>query len=507
MLQRALQIVRARSSGSSSPSPHGRLLAVGANLIAPVALARLLGEASFLAYLMRFAIGLGIVFAIRAVSHLVLWNWRLYRGATIAPERRRAARMGMAAEAFVAVYWLAVGWALQAAEPTIYSPAEIPLTLIFLVSLAVIGPLSIGLAGTRAEKAGLSPTTDVFRGSPAANAVKDAANYLARLPPLRALRDWLRGRLPAGKGSGVALFLVAGLLIVCAEGTYAVYTYRLERMVERRAIEIARGGASAEAGNVDPPTPNPEPGTDGGEENGDGEGCQEGESPGEPAPRTRARALYALWYGDERVEGEGSAVAGCPQPAEQEPGRPQVWVVRGVCEGRLEGLGVAAEQGASMLLQQAAEIAYQQVQEGILLSASARVARAEGDLYLLQTVRGTYALTRAHRSAGSTDDPAGLEHCGEYSSENVPYSTIPPGLIGIWTQISSYGWTWPVEDASASDGDRRFAFLAYPSGELVARAGCVDDLSCTGTFRGQELPLGATTVSMGTIMALAPPPP
>jgi hypothetical protein len=510
MLRRALPLNRVRRVLAVSDKGGRRVpLLLAAAVVPSAIMAPLVGDADYFGSLLYVAYLSGVVFLFRNLIHWPRWSLALHRQLTtehkqVDPRAVRRLAVCMALELLLAFYWVLAAGFLQSPEllAITTTPIEVPLALWFLVSLVLLAWLPAGLASEAAQDLGLSSTTEAIRGSRLGPVMKRASGPFTELCLYREIGEWFGPKLPDRRASGVAFGLIAVILLMALEGAAAFVGIRGTGAFNEHVLN--RGQAAAV-----PPRHEPGPVGDGLDplraEPAPVPACS-GVEPGEPAPQPWASELYGLWYGSAGVEGVGNVIAGCPQPAEPEPGQPGVWLVRGRCAGALQGLAVASSHGdPAMLLQEAARVGLGLADEGILLSASPRTRIGEGDLHVLQTVRGSYVLVRAKRSAGRTRADAGVERCGAFADRNVRYTVAPPGLIGIWLQIAERDWVWPVSDSSAGGSRQDFAFIDAESGGLVASAHCTGDLACSGTFQGRPLSTaGPRTVWPARFEALGP---
>jgi hypothetical protein len=489
----------------------------GPTFVAPLIVARLLGEGGFLGHLLQITFVVGLISVVRSLSHCVLWEWELHRKSPEDPEKRRRLRRWMVLELLVAIAGVGLSYMLQAADLASTSCGPVPLPLVLLFAFAAGTIPTVLRASEHAERAGLRPTSNALRDYLGEREVPETISRAADWPVWGSVYAWLTARLAPNQASGVAVFLITIPLLIFAEGSYAIYSSRAEHALERTVIEYAnelrseldgksegseredRGSvivsSTASSASLAGSKPAPEDRS---------ETC--GFEPGIPAPEPWVDDLYGLWYGSEQTEGAGNVAAGCPRPAEVEVGQPRVWLERGLCNGVLQGLGVAAPDYGppAMLFQKAASIGSAFAREGALLGASPRTRVGAGDLYAFETPRGTYVAIRSRRTYGPTGAGTSAAECGEFSDRNVPYELVPPGLLGIWSTIASHGWAWPVADGGDAS-HRHFSFLADLTGNPVGQADCTGELSCEGSFRGRPLAaLDVTTVSAEMLAALGP---
>lgn len=473
------------------------------NLAAPLLIARLLGEEGCLKRLLWALFALAGVSFCRSISHWLLWERNLRQEPPVDVQAKRALRQWMAAELLVSLGGWAGSQLLIGTGHTSASVASIPVVLVLLLLFTAATLITILKTSEHAEGLGLEPTTDVLRNYLGKQKVPDTMSRVEESPVWGPVYVWLTQRLAPKQVSGVAVILLTVPALIFAEGSYAIYSARVERQIERAAIKALDAGKSpALRGQVrsDPQVK----GRNGGQL--DGQACSF--KPGVPAPNPWADQLYGLWYGNDQTEGVGSFVAGCPAPAEPELGHPRVWLEHGFCDGTLKGMAVAAPDYGppAMLIQQAASIGASFAREGNLLGASPRTRIGDGDLYVFETPFGSFVASRLRRTYGPIGESKSRGGCARYSDRNVPYQLTPPGLVGIWLSIALRRWAWP--EADGRDGQRqRFVFVTSPGSKPLGEAYCKGNLDCRGTYRGVPLPApDERVVSAETLASLGPGP-
>lgn len=102
----------------------------------------------------------------------------------------------------------------------------------------------------------------------------------------------------------------------------------------------------------------------------------------------------------------------------------------------------------------------------------------KGDLYVVDTVDGSYVLVRSQLTA-EEGEPTDSDGCGGPSTAGARYETVPPGLVDAWLTVAREGWAWPREIAGTASDDRRFAFHRASDEHVVATATCSSDVACT----------------------------
>jgi hypothetical protein len=198
---------------------------------------------------------------------------------------------------------------------------------------------------------------------------------------------------------------------------------------------------------------------------------------GRPAPSPNREQLASLF------ETAGAKVAGCPSPAEQVAGEENVWYAAAYCGSELRSLGLTAPGYLpTILYQQAARFATERAREGTLLGASSRWRFRAGDVYVINTEAGSYVLARSRSSTGRIEPRPGSLPCESYTTGNVPYSVLPPGLVTLWLEVADTRWAWP-----RSLGQGRFELVSeHPAAKRLASATCVSDIECTLSFHGEK---------------------
>jgi hypothetical protein len=465
------------------------LAAGGGVAAAPVALARVFGEGTFLQCVSVVVLALGVAFAVGLVNHI--WAWRLRRKPNPGVPATVLACLDrlLALQVPLAVLWLGAG-SFLVADPGATVPV-LPLAIPWLsVLLLVLTPwVMITLSGTSrlAQRAGLPFVTEMVRASRGAALVSTIVDPFERVLLLVPLRKWLSRTETPGLVSGFSVFLLSALLFLSVEATYGVAAHRLIGAAAARFLAPDAG-----EGRISGPTYE--------------ELCPGGKQPGRPAPEPWGSLLYALWLGNEWVEGAGAIEAGCAQTARRARGHPNLWLAYGVCGGARRSLGLADPHGTlSLLYQEAARFASAQERAGRLRGASPRIDVASGDLYLVHTTTGTYALVRSRKARGSTAATRAPRRCEDYTSENYPYTRVPPGLVWLWLSIAEDEWVWPELDTGSDPSGHRFAFVGEEGGGVVAHAYCSSDLRCEATFDRRELSTPESlAVTVDAVRAVAP---
>lgn len=211
--------------------------------------------------------------------------------------------------------------------------------------------------------------------------------------------------------------------------------------------------------------------------------CPGAVTPGFGAPPERAQELQSLWLGGGGV---GGVVAGCAEPAFEEPGQQGVWLVRGMCGDELRGLGIAM-QGAvpHLMLQQVARFAAEQARNHALLGASSRISVGSGDFQVVETTGGDYVLARRTSSNGRVAISRSGLPCDQLADANASYVEVSPGLVELWSQLIGDAWVWPVEEGSSGTGSTLFSFVRDGSDTTVGTASCAPDGACEMLLDGR----------------------
>jgi hypothetical protein len=235
--------------------------------------------------------------------------------------------------------------------------------------------------------------------------------------------------------------------------------------------------------------------------------------PGEGATEAAALELYAAVLGAPSQDGIGGNETGCFQRAMLMAGRSDIWYALSRCGGTLRGLAIVAPGWpATVVIQEAAQIAARFAREGILLGVSTRYDIGSGDLIVLATTHGNYLLVRARVSTGGASH--GPLWCDDFTSENVSYTIVPPALTGLMLQLerqryeAGQSWLWPTNDTSRRPAGHDFTFHTSLSEVTTARASCVGDTHCTLWYAGQIWHSDKGTATLPEqLLAYAPPPP
>jgi len=478
----------------------------GSPFAAPPVVARLMGESRFLHHFLLVTFLVACVSLLRSISHCFLWPRALRADPPDDPRKASELGSAMKVELLVALAGVATSYLVYSTALPTASVGPAPFALVFTFLFGLASLATVLWTSHRAKAAGVNPTTEIVRSRSEEREVTEAASPLEKIPLLGWIYSWLTAKIPEKQLSAVAIIVIVTPFVLVIEGAQGVYEARAERWLQQTVAEQLESGSPG--GSEQDPSgkllvkQSGEQPADFKAAEARPESCSS--EPGPPAPEPWARKLYALWYGSPKRDGAGNDSAGCPQPAEREPGRSGVWIERGVCGGTLEGLGVVSEsEPGAMLFQGAARIAARFASEGKLLGASPRGEIGEGDFYVLQTSSGSYVAARSRRTYGSTEDGAAAPACGSYGDLNVPYQLAPPGLLGIWLTIGSQDeWVWPVEVGAEAEGSR-FSFLTR-DGERLGGADCSSDVACTGSYRGRPLPpLESPFVTAQAVKAIA----
>jgi hypothetical protein len=283
---------------------------------------------------------------------------------------------------------------------------------------------------------------------------------------------------------------VSRFLMLLATIILIPYSVHLSTAAGRGAHRLVFGGPPSESSGGPATASDPQAGTSGDDPGSEGSG--EGDSAtgpeecavvydGEPAPDPNREELAGLFHA------EGAEAAGCPTAAREVAGQEGVWFAQGYCGDELRSFGVTApDYLPAMLYQQAAEFADARAAEGVLLGASSRWPFRAGDLYVVNTTSGSYVLVRRRSSTGTVETGQGDLPCDSYTTGNLPYTVLPPGLVRLWLELAESGWVWPRSTGSA-DGARSFEFLLdYPDEEPVALATCPSEQWCTLDVNGER---------------------
>jgi hypothetical protein len=452
---------------------------VGAGVTAfvvPVGYFVLAGERAFLRSFSSGMLVLGLTFAISYVNHVVAWGFRRGPRPDANPADLLCLDRLLWLQGGVALVWLAAGVLLVihpcATVPLV--PLGVPWITVFTWTIIPGVVVTVVASGEKAKAIGLKFVTESVRSSRPAKSLRRIAKPLERVVMLKPLRRWLEGK-EIGVLSGFSIFLISTLLLFGGEGLYGVAVARVSAGVHHLLTH--------ETGSTQPTYE---------------ELCPGGGVPGSPAPRPSSDALYGLWLGES---GAGAIEGGCAQPAHVAKDHPAVWVEEGLCEGSLRSYGIAADRPASLLYQQAARFALAKEREGVLLGASSREDLRDGDFYLVETELGPYVLIRPQKATGVAPADSTPRRCEDYTSDNYPYTTVPPGLVRIWLQISQHELVFPVSVGRSHGAAQKFTFLGADSGTVVGEAECADADTCSATVPGRGT-LGATDASSISLEAI-----
>jgi len=216
-----------------------------------------------------------------------------------------------------------------------------------------------------------------------------------------------------------------------------------------------------------------------------------------PDPLTIGHGLGELFHHD------GAFKAGCGTKAQPvlETG---AWFSIGICAGRLRSLAVADSRGnGAILYGAAARFALDAAQRKELVSAEA-VAPAGGDVYVVETLSGSYGFARqaATSGAGGTE----VRNCTEVTGTDRPFAELDPPMLLHWRDLVQRrnAWSWPVREDAPGDS---LAFASYPDGEIVAHGVCASEFSCYLEVDGDRWPGNGTShVSLEEFDPYVPPP-
>lgn len=222
----------------------------------------------------------------------------------------------------------------------------------------------------------------------------------------------------------------------------------------------------------------------------------EGECPSLPDPLDIGHGLGPLFRLD------GALKAGCGTEAEQvlETG---AWFSRGTCAGRLRSVAVAGLDGDKAILYgAAARFALQAAEGGELVSAEG-AEPADGDVYVVETLAGSYGFAR---QASTSESDAGLvRNCTDVAGTDRPFAELYPPMMLHWRNLAERrgAWSWPLRDDGPGDA---LAFASYPSGAITARGACASEFSCYLEVDGVTWPGDGTSyVSLEELMPYMPP--
>jgi hypothetical protein len=201
---------------------------------------------------------------------------------------------------------------------------------------------------------------------------------------------------------------------------------------------------------------------------------------------------------------DGAFKAGCGTEAEQVLGT-GAWFSRGICTGRLRSFAVTDSRGdGAILYGAAARFALRAAQRGELVSAE-EAAPAGGDVYVVETLSGSYGFARQAATSGSSGEE--VRDCTEVTGTDRPFAELDPPMLLHWRDLVQLraAWSWPVREDIPGDS---LAFASYPDGEIVAHGGCTSEFSCYLEVDGDIWPGNETSyVSLDEFKPYIPPSP
>ncbi len=215
--------------------------------------------------------------------------------------------------------------------------------------------------------------------------------------------------------------------------------------------------------------------------------CGRNIAPGDPAPQPQRSALSASgWSARSRLR------TGRLRSARRTRGRPAGPLLRHrTVWQRTPKLRAARPDGAAALVYQVpARFAMREATDGMLVWMSDRIPVGLGDLVVFDTTRGTFVFVRSQSAAGPVVPSPGTLLCERYTSENVAYTRVVPGLVTLWLALMrrTHHWIWPLADES-DEGSLHETYTMRDSvtEEIVGQATCVSDTDCTLMTRGRRM--------------------
>jgi hypothetical protein len=234
-------------------------------------------------------------------------------------------------------------------------------------------------------------------------------------------------------------------------------------------------------------------------------------SPGVGAPATQRDAIHRKVFGDKdlQVDGYGENETGCLQRAKPVTDQPGLFIAAGWCGTNLRSVTIARADGsAATLLQQPAQFAYRAALEGTLVWASDRKDIGTGNLDVIDTTIGSFVFVR-QQSAGEPIKPLGTLWCDQFTSMNVSYTRVPPGLVTLWLALirEAHDWVWAFEDAAHQGPGFSYLLQDDKTRKFIAQAHCRSLTQCTLTYEGRTSRFGGNgVVTSDELLEWAPPP-
>ncbi|HXV06211.1 MAG TPA: hypothetical protein VFP23_09950 [Solirubrobacterales bacterium] len=173
---------------------------------------------------------------------------------------------------------------------------------------------------------------------------------------------------------------------------------------------------------------------------------------------------------------DGGFKAGCGTPARQvrETG---AWFSAGICDGQLRSVAITSSptgRDAVLLYGAAARFAWRSALREELVSAEA-AHPAEGDVFLVEILAGTYGFARTAPSGGWGSSK--VHTCTEVTATGRPFAELYPPMLLQWRNLLERraSWSWPLREGPTGAA---LVFAAYPSGTVTARGTCPSDFYC-----------------------------
>jgi hypothetical protein len=147
----------------------------------------------------------------------------------------------------------------------------------------------------------------------------------------------------------------------------------------------------------------------------------------------------------------GAVMAGCPESARMASPGAGIVSVAGRAGGRFKSIGIADRYHGILLVGQVAVVTQRLLGSKSLSAVPVHLVVGGGDLYLVDTTQGTFALVRretANREWGEESE-AWAPRSGSPANRN-DYVVLLPGLTRMWVRTMSQneGWLWPVRSWS-----------------------------------------------------------
>jgi hypothetical protein len=386
----------------------------------------------------------------------------------------------------------------------------------FVVAIIVLAVWMSGLVERTAIKSGTTLAghcwlINVFR--------TELLWRLDHVPVVRKIDGLFEREAPPGRVSYLILWIVVGLLTVCAANTPTTVPAAMHllaggtKTTPRTATGSADHRASHKSGRpstVVSTTSSEEMRTTEDQESRESSSpeyyqlCGADPIPGSPAPAPVARALYGQWLGEG---GLGAIVAGCAQDAEKLTSG--AWYEVGRCEGALRSLAFANEGTSGIVLWAPARYAFAHAVDGSLAGVTSGQLVGTGQMYTVDTSDGTAVFIRSQLAQEASDPGEPPTACSEYHEGVIPLVEIRPGLARLWASFieAEHEWLWP----STPSPKKPTRIIFKPSKERDHRriiGMCKSETACQLSVEGAISPSrGTSQIDVDAVLEYAPPAP